>query len=88
MNTLIFIAGMGSGSFVTVLVSMWLVGRMNKNSTDRQAKFNQVTEELMRERNGLDIIRNQQLITIKQSIDTASRAIDTWVDNNWKGGRK
>jgi len=51
MMTLVFIAGMGLGSVITVVAGLWTLRVAAKDTKSAQQKFNDVTEKLMRERN-------------------------------------
>ena len=68
MNTLIFLAGCGTGSFVTIMLILRSVANVNKMTSDRSEKHAMATERLLAERNELDKIANSLLATIANNI--------------------
>ncbi len=50
MNTIIFLAGMGNGAVLTLIIMLCFIGRSAKDGS----AFHKETSALMRERNELD----------------------------------
>ena len=67
MNTLYFLAGLGLGSFLTVIASLWLVGRVNKQSAERAKEYNEQTLKLLKDRNDFDFQKVKVLERIANS---------------------
>lgn len=55
MNAIIFLAGCGTGALASCGLFIWVLCKSTSKPSKAQAEFNKITEDLLRERNAINL---------------------------------
>lgn len=69
LQLLSFCAGLGAGTFITLIFLVYSIGRTNQRTIEKNREIANTTAELMRERNRLDEFKIQYLERVAMALE-------------------